>query len=287
MNQIVPSLTPTVATQLETSIAFFSAEKQKALSLLPDNPYEVQSRCFGNLTVFLAQKTYKNNLFNRVSNIGEENLPYLDAIVDWHRTFGVSCCFEIVPLRSSHLLLWHLASRGLYQSGFYNVLYGLPVVDTVSFSNITVRTVLPEEKDLFADIYFESFEVPKTTEYSYVRDSIRVLTDIPTNECFFAIVKNKVVAIAVLSIYQHIGYLALAATLPSFRGYGCHKALLHTRIEKAAHKGCSLVIGQAGVGTVSQQNMEQWGLRLAYTKVEWTIYNPQQIPDRGLDPMNR
>jgi hypothetical protein len=285
MDTTIPVVTSALAAQLETSIAFFSAEKQRALSLFPDNPYGVHVRSFGKVTAFLAQRT-NSVAFNRVHHISGDDLPYLSAILDWYRNNDSLCSFEIVPLLSSPLLLWHLAKRGFYQSGFYNVLYGIPTVDTATFPHITIRAVQPEEKELFADVYFNSFGVPKTTAHNYVRDSIRVLVDIPSNQCFFALIEKKIAAIAVLSLSQQIGYLALAATLPTFRGYGCHKALLQARIEKAAGQGCQLITGQAGVGTVSQQNMERVGLRLAYTKTDWTVYSEQQ-PDSSFDPFNQ
>jgi GNAT superfamily N-acetyltransferase len=285
MGATIPAVTPTLAAQLEASITFFSAEKQRMLSLFPDNPYGVYVRSFGKATAFLAQRT-NSTPSNRVHHISGDDLPYLSAILDWYRNYDALCSFEVVPLLSSPLLLWHLAKRGFYQSGFYNVLYGLPTVDAATFPHITIRAVQPEEKELFADVYFNSFGVPMTTAYNHVRDSIRVLVDIPSNQCFFALIEKRIAAIAVLSLSQQIGYLALAATLPSFRGYGCHKALLQARIEKAASQGCQIVTGQAGVGTVSQQNMERFGLRLAYTKTDWTIYSEQQ-PDSSFDPFNQ
>ncbi|GHO59228.1 N-acetyltransferase [Ktedonobacter robiniae] len=255
------------------------------LSLLPGNPYGVFIRSFGKAHAFLAQRA-NSAAFNRVHHISKNDLPYLDAILDWYRSYDAVCSFEIIPLLTSPSLLWHFAKRGLYQSGFYNVLYGLPGTETARFPHIDIRAVEPEEKDLFADVYFTSFGVSKTSANNYVRDSIRTLIDISSNQCFFAFIEKRVAAIAVLSVTQQIGYLGLAATLPSFRGYGCHKALLQVRIEKAASQGCQLVVGQAGVGTISQRNMERLGLRLAYTKVDWTIYSERQEPN-SFDPFNK
>ena len=39
MDHIMPTVTPALAAQLEASITFFSAEKQRLLSLFPGNPY--------------------------------------------------------------------------------------------------------------------------------------------------------------------------------------------------------------------------------------------------------
>jgi hypothetical protein len=263
METMIPTVTPALAARLESSITFFSAEKQRMLSLLPGNPYGVHIRSFGKALAFLVQRAHSST-FNSVHHISGDDLPYLNTLLDWYHSYDTLCSFEVVPLLSSPLLLWHLAKRGFYQSGFYNVLYGLPRIAKATFPHITIRAVQPEEKDLFADIYFTSFGVPKTSENNYVRESIRALVEIPSNMCFFALIEKSVAALAVLSLFEGIGYLALAATLPSFRGYGCHKALLQARMEQAARQGCQLIIGQAGVGTSSQRNMEHVGLRLAY-----------------------
>ncbi|HCI78622.1 MAG TPA: hypothetical protein DHW02_02910 [Ktedonobacter sp.] len=287
MNRTPPPLTPELAYKLEASCTFFSTEKQKALASLPGNPYGVQTRTFGKATAFLARKTHNSEIFNHVGNLTRDDLPYLDAILDWYAHNDVSCSFDIVPSNASPELLWHLAMKGLYQSSFYNMFYGLPYVAQEFLSDIVIRPVLPEEKNLFAEVYFESFEVPKTKTYAYVRQSICTLVEIPTNHCLFAFIHNSLAAIAVISISRGIGYLALSATRPSFRGRGCQNALLQARIHLASRAGCDLVTCQAGVGTVSQRNVEKVGLRLAYTKATWTTFNEHQNPRNTIDPTNR
>lgn len=287
MNRTLPLLTPELAYCLEASSIFFSAEKQKALGSLPGNPYGIQTRTFGNATAFLAQKTHNSEIFNHVGNITGDDLPYLDAILNWYARHDVLCSFDIVPSNASPALLWHLASKGFYQSSFYNMFYGLPYIAQKPLPGVVVRPVLPEEKDVFAEVYFDSFEVPKTETYAYVRHSIRSLVEIPTNRCLFALVHNTIAAIAVVSISQEVGYLALSATLPHFRGYGCQKTLLQERIHLASQAGCDLVTCQVGVGTISQQNVEKIGLHLAYTKATWSTFNKHQKPNEEIDPTNR
>lgn len=216
MSSNFPLLTPEVANHLAVCSMSFSVKKQEALRSLPGNPYKAEIRTFGNATALLAQKTHNSELFNRVGNMSAADLPYLDAIIEWYHTHGASCSFDIVPSSASPELLWSLASKGFYQSGFYNVLYGLPQTDLAHDSDITVRAVSLEEKDVFAEVYLDSFEVPKTEVYAYVYDSIRVLVGKPTIHCLFALINNTVAAIAILHIYQQTGYLALSATLPAF-----------------------------------------------------------------------
>jgi GNAT superfamily N-acetyltransferase len=287
MKSVFPTITSELATRIEACIVSFSQQKLLALGSISGNPYGMHTRLFGNATALLAQRTHNSELFNRVGNISDSDLPYLENIIDWYQTYGVRCSFDIIPSNASPLLLWQLATKGFYQSGFYSTLYGLPNTETPSFSDITVRPVFSEERERFADIYLESFEVPRTEAYSYVRDSVRILVGMPETHCLFALVNKRVAAIGVLYIHQHTGYLALAATLPSFRGHGCQRALLQTRIALAAEAGCDLITSQAGIATVSHKNLEEVGLRIAYTKVQWTPYNQQEKPDMVFDPVNR
>ena len=37
-------------------------------------------------------------------------------------------------------------------------------------------------------------------------------------------------------------------------------------------KECRIVVGCAGIDTISQHNLEKMGLRVAYTKAIWTEY---------------
>ncbi|GER88922.1 N-acetyltransferase [Dictyobacter vulcani] len=286
MDTHIPPVTPRLATRLETSITFFSTEKHRLLSLFSNNLYGVHVRSFGTAIASLTQKA-NSATFNRVHHISADDTHFVHDITQWYRNYGARCSFEVVPHLSSPSLLWHLAKNDFYQSGFYNVLYGLPAIEKARFPHLAIRGVLPGEKEIFADIYFKSFGIPKTPDYDYVHDSICGLVTLSSNECFFALIDKKPVAIAVLSLHEQVGYLALAATLPSFRGYGCHKALLQTRIDRAAKQGCELIVGQAGVGTGSQHNMERVGLRLAYTKADWTTYSEQQELDLTSDLLNQ
>ena len=286
MNESLPVLTSEVATQIEACIVSFSERKSLTLRSLPGNPYGVDMRSFGHATAFLAQRTHNSELFNHVGNIRESDISYLDEIITWYQNHGMRCSFDIIPSHASPQFLWNLAARGFYQSGFYNTLYGLPNTTPHSSSDITVRAVSAEEREIFADVYLESFDVPKTETYSYVRESVRLLVGMPETHCLFALRDASVAAIGVLYIYQQIGYLALAATLPAFRGYGCQKALLQARMALAEQAGCVLVTSQAGVATASHHNIEKVGLRLAYTKVQWSPFDPQKQPDQR-DPVDR
>ena len=252
---------------------------------MPGNPYGIHVRQFDQIMASLTRNTVRASLFNRVYLLGRDHLSLLDSILEWYQVNGAACCFDIVPPTSSASLLWHLTASGFSPSGFYNVFYGYPRESLAAFPTIIIREVASHEKDLFADLYQESFGLPASEWPGYVRDSIRVLVDMPSNRCFFACIGQTIVALGVLSLFQQTGYLALAATLPAFRRQGYQQALLTARIKRARAEGCDLIVGQAGVGTTSGRNMEKVGLRLAYTKTEWTPFDGLHPLDDTVDPL--
>jgi GNAT superfamily N-acetyltransferase len=83
---------------------------------------------------------------------------------------------------------------------------------------------------------------------------------------YLAAVEERPVAGAILTIRDGIGYLAMAGTLPEFRGLGCQGALIAARAAAAAAAGCELVVATAEFASASQRNLERAGLRVAYTK---------------------
>jgi GNAT superfamily N-acetyltransferase len=168
-----------------------------------------------------------------------------------------------------------LASRGYYHYSFYTTLYGTPQTNDMLPATIVIRPVLPEESHIFAQIYLESFGISQPANILYLRDSVRLLVNLPNTHCLFALQNGTIAAIAALFIYQEIGYLALAATLPAYRGQGLHRALLLARMARAAAEGCTLIVGQAAFASTSQQNIEKVGLHIAYTKALWTRYDQQ------------
>lgn len=270
MSLELPLMTSKLAHQIEACCNAFSVERLEGLHSLTGNPYNVQSQSFGKVTAFLAQGTSNSMLFNRVVNLDSDDLPHLDFIIEWYRSQNVNCSFDVIPSHAQPELLRGLASKGFYQSGFYTTLYGLPHAASMIHSrSITIRPVSLRERNTFAEIYLEGFDIQKADEISYLRDSYSQLVGRPGVHCLFALVDGIVAAIAILFVYQNIGYLALAVTLPAFRGLGCQKVLLQERMELASTEGCTLVVGQAEFASISQRNMEKTGLRVAYTKALW------------------
>lgn len=262
--------TPDVARRAAESDMAYWALRLEALRGLPGNPYGAQLRRFGQ-TIALMTAGTSNHDSNRVSFAGHDDLVHLDEIIAWYTEHGVNCRFDVIPPLAQSAQLRRLVERGFYQSGFKSVLFGAPQTLVSSPFKVVVRSASPAERDLLTETYLDGFEIPAgIAARTFMGESLRPLVGHPSLHFFFALIDNAIAGMAVLYIYKCVGYLAGASTLSAFRDRGCQKALLQARFNIAAEQGCNLVIGNAAINSISQQNMEKMGLRIAYTRVLWT-----------------
>jgi GNAT superfamily N-acetyltransferase len=87
---------------------------------------------------------------------------------------------------------------------------------------------------------------------------------------YLATVDGLPAGVAVLYFDGEIGYLPAAATVPAYRGRGCHLALVRARLADAAEAGCKLVAAQAPPLSAGARNLQRAGLKLAYCKAIWS-----------------
>ncbi len=265
----MPLLDTEVATHIERCETEYFALRLETLRDLPGNPYGVEVRRYGDTLALQARYTNNYWFLNRVMGMNHEDMDYLDEIITWYHTNNVRSRFDIVPSLASPALLRRMHDHGLFQSDFSAALYGVPGSNLYMPSNVTIRPVQAHEGYLLAQLYLDSYGVPQDRR-AFVADSLSNLPGHPSVRCYFAFVDAALAGMAVLFLNGDIGYLASAATLPEYRGYGCQQALIYARIAAAAAAGCSLIAAHADVLSTGQRNLEKLGLRVAYTKVVWT-----------------
>ena len=155
-----PIMTSALAERIEECCLAFWTEKVAVLRSLPGNPYGADIQRFGNTTALLTTAAHSLD-FNRVGSPGEDDLQHLDEIANWYRQHGQSCRFEITPARTQPAILHKLTNMGYAHSSFHTVLYGVPTPNVSLHPLLPVRDVLPEERDLFAEIYLAGFALPQ------------------------------------------------------------------------------------------------------------------------------
>jgi GNAT superfamily N-acetyltransferase len=83
---------------------------------------------------------------------------------------------------------------------------------------------------------------------------------------YVALRQGVIVGGASLATVNGIAQLAGAATAPPHRRHGVHTALLAIRLAEAATAGCDIAVVTAQPGSKSQQNVQNHGFDLLYTR---------------------
>lgn len=230
----------------------------------------------GNVRAFAARELQEIGLFNVVSGLGPLEEEFLEEIVRFYRKHDIEKYFlEINPYHTSPDFLTSLASYGFSLSRFETYLYGTATITPPSHSTpVTIREVTLAEIDLFATLHMNGYQealahISEPTRKLYY-ESLKVLYGRPGWHLYIAWVNDIPGGMGMLYMQDGRASLAGGATLPEQRKQGVQTALLRHRIQVAARAQCTLVVGQASVGSTSQQNMERLGLHMGYTGSVWT-----------------
>ena len=210
-----------------------------------------------------------------MKGITDEDINQIDRILEFYKQKKIPVQYELTLAYASSNLMRYLTEMGFGQSDFHTTLYR----ETSKMSGhlksaISIGRLEKNEFDVFANIYAEGFNMP-----SFLKDGIaqnnKVLYDNKHWVFYLASVEDQTVGIGVVFIKDKLANLAAATTLPAMRNHGVHQALINKRIKQAFLMDCDLIVGQAKFGSISQNNMERCGMRIAYTKAIWVPKSSQ------------
>ena len=261
-------LTKNLAEQIDKSEIESLASRLKALQQMKGNPMDAAMKKFGDCTAFTV-KNIPGPAFNLVKGFNENDLNEFKEILAFYNYKEIPCRFEITPAQASLPLFRTLSRNGFSQSSFHSVLYSSCLEacnkEAEVNSQLSIRLLKEHEFDIFAEIYTQGFGMP-----AFLKDSIAANNKVlHRNEHWFfylATLGDVPAGIGVLFTKGRTAVLAASATLPQLRNKGIHSALIQKRVQTARQLNCGLITGQARFGSVSQNNMERAGLKLAYTK---------------------
>lgn len=191
---LLPPMTPQLARRIEQNDIDYSVSRLVGMRQAEGNPLKIEIRQYDNAIAFLIQAWPDFWYGNKVLGIEPSSEKYLDDIVEFFRKHNLRFRFEIMPGNVNSALASRLHKLGFCQMGFNTAVYGQPTLEPAA--------TLREDEG-------------PTAEQVNVREVHSA-------------------GIGLLYIKDGVGLLADAATLPGFRGKGCHPALLHDRISHAA-----------------------------------------------------
>lgn len=170
-----------------------------------------------------------------------------------------------------------LTRRGYVLSGFENVL-GLrlePGRSAKSAAGVEISPVGPDEFDTWLDVVATGFATPDVqgiaSHEEFPRDALdHSVRDIASATGFsgsIARIDGAPAGGASLRLADGVAQFCGAATLPAFRRRGVQASLLSARLAAAASAGCDLAVVTTLPGSKSQQNVQQLGFQILYTRV--------------------
>jgi GNAT superfamily N-acetyltransferase len=136
---------------------------------------------------------------------------------------------------------------------------------------IGVHVITSEEAELWTKINSLGWGEEHPELIDFLQQTSRTLLAREHAACFLASIDNQPAAAGALTMYQGVGLLAGAATVPEFRRRGLQAALLESRLRYAAEQGCDLAMMVAEIGSNSQRNAERKGFKIAYTRLKWRL----------------
>ncbi|HYF94525.1 MAG TPA: GNAT family N-acetyltransferase [Symbiobacteriaceae bacterium] len=273
-------VTGLLARRIEASDAAHWASRMTFLAARPGNPYGAEVRRFGHLVALACPGMKGRSVVNRIIGAGDGDEANLANAVAWLRSLGVPVRIDVTPLHGHENFLRTLAHEGFCVQGFQAALYGKPDL----LSSHTPPPVEVRHAETEAELAFCTKALAKVFAESdpawalWLQGSMVETFGRPDWQTYVASVDGELAGFGQLYIENGVGCLALCGTMPKFRGLGVQTALIRRRVGDAAAAGCELITAQAGDGSVSGQNIERAGLRVAYTKAEFYEWSPGKSP---------
>ncbi len=261
-------ITPDLIAQANRFGTQFNTARFGSVAALPDNPFGVEMRHLGDgVAVKVCHPLLRDK--NRVYGFQASDLSVLGELLAWYRADSLACTFHVPPGAVSRELFQGLTDAGLWSPGSGTVpAVVLNAGEMPPVPEITVRVSDPEEKDLYLDLFQQSFadwpeQEPEYRAFQWAEDSLA------GGARYIAEIAGQPVGMASFPVVDGIGYFGAAGVLPEHRRRGVQSALIRQRLHDASSLGCSLVVGGGSPGTTTFRNQERAGLRLIPAGSVW------------------
>jgi hypothetical protein len=268
---LLPAMTRQLAQRIEQNDIDYSLSRLEGMQQAEGNPLEIEIKRYGNVNAFLIKSWPSFWYGNKVLGLEPSSEIYLNEIVDLFTKRNLSFRFEIMPGNLNSSLASRLHKLRFCHMSFNAAVYGVPALAVKIPSNgkLRVEQVQPNEIDLFLDLYQAGFGLPRLNHLE--REAILSWLNRAKSNLYLCVahVDDTPAGVGILYMENGVGLLADAATLPEFRGIGCHTAIIHHRILQAEKRNCELLTSFIEFGSTSHLNLERAGLRVAYTKSMW------------------
>ena len=268
----VPIMTREAVRRFERVIGDAHRRSMRCSMAVDDNPQGIAfceaGLCIATLAVHAPVASWMHEVYGL--RYGEDDVAYLDAVLDFYKEHGSTPRFRVVPDGFNFKFADAMHRRGLRHFGFHTVLYGVPErhEDRPAAGVEVRRCENTDEARLAMRLMLEGF-IGKPEPARRVEHVRRTWHEEPIFHTYLGLLDGEPAGGAMLSIDGDIAYLMMGAVKESCRRRGVQTALVRARLNAAAAAGCQLILGGSDFESSSRQNQERAGLRIAYTAALW------------------
>lgn len=245
------------------------------LQRCPGDPCQVRIRTFGSTRTFIAKG---HPWLNRVTLTGDETIEQLNDITAWFAEHGERCHIEWNPGNCYKPDTWNDSlGRRLIEMGFrprgFRCVWVAETADLPPREHaVTLRHFGADEIEEFLAVLAE-LEQQDDEQKAQARLKIIYGEGDSRWRHYVGYIDGTPCCNATTFAAAPFAYLEWAHTLESFRGRGCHSAMIQRRLADAHADGCGFAVAVTDVGNQSSFNLQREGFRLAYNYV-MLIKNP-------------
>ncbi len=204
-------------------------------------------------------------------DITHEHLAELEA---FFKDRGCSTFHEVSPMADQSLMSL-LAERGYRPIELTSVMYRELGEEAVfpgqTQTEITTRRIDGSEADIWAETAAAGWSTIHESLGEFMLNFGKIAARTSGGHPFVAEIDGRTVAAGGLQMYEDVGVLAGATTVPDARRRGAQNALLSARLRYAVEQGCTLAMVCALPGSQSQKNAQRNGFSIAYTRTKWHL----------------
>jgi len=197
----------------------------------------------------------------------------MEKLEEFFQQRGAQVHHEVSPMADASLLAL-LNERGYHPIELTSVMYR-PIRRGVRIASprdekVQARLIREGEEELWAQTAAKGWS--ESVEFTdMIMELMYITAKRPGGLSFLAELDGRPIASGALLIHDGVALLAGASTIPEGRKQGAQLALLESRLNYAAEKGCDLAMMCAAPGSASQRNAERQGFRIAYTRIKWEL----------------
>jgi hypothetical protein len=247
------------------------AEAQAYLDLFRAAPPDVGLRAYEfDAAAVLTAPAFDMPLFNRAIGLGLSGPvtePAIQAIATIFRNAGVrNFAVQVSPAVLSNEIEEWLRGESLVPRDAWAKMFRSSEADPVIETDLRIERIGPEFAHAFADVARRGFGVPPSIE-----PWLEATVGRDGWHHYLAWDGLTPVAASALFVREVVGWLGIAATLPSHRRRGAQGAMMAQRIRDGRALGCEWFITETGEDRAdrpnpSYHNMLRTGFALAYLR---------------------